>query len=450
MADKEIFEKNLGRLIHLAGPELQLPNEKKSQILEKLTAAGAAPEAVQKPEPIWRIIMKTKTRKLTSVVAAVLIIAFGIFILDKLTTPVWAIDQTIKALDKVSTIIVSGTTAYDDGTISLPFKTWIKLNDKNGNLFLRFECEREFAIVRGDTAYFRDPETNEVGIMEGATVHNLQFWYKVMEFSPWFTGKMLKTLKSIASDWQETYGKHEKTGRDCVFVECGYKKLQASFWFVFDVESKLIVEGKHWMNTNLQGPPNFYATSFVYNEEIPDEMFEFEIPEDAEVYYMEPLNAEALNAEILNRKKAGKSLKEAQNDYSDALEISWQAFDLLKEQKYTESIELFEQVYEKYSYLDIGADALMWMGVCYSEMGQHGKAIELLEKTIKEYPAFKNRLVDIYDHLGGIYLKTGQKDKALEAFKNCLRAGKDFRYPQESQCLKEAQRFIEKIEAEKK
>ena len=384
---------------------------------------------------IWRIIMKTRIRKLTSAAAAVLIIAFGMFILDKLTTPVWAIDQTIEALDKVNTIIVSGTTGYDDNSISLPFKSWIKLNDKNGNLFLRVESEREFVIVRGDTVYFRDPETNEVQIMEGATIQNLQFWYEVMEFSPWFTGKMLNILKSIASDWKETYGKHEKTGRDSVFVECSYKKLQASFWFVFDVESKLIVEGKHWTNTNLQGPPNFHATSFVYNEEIPSEMFEFEIPDDAQV---------------LDLKKVGKSLKEAQNDYSDALALAWQAFDLLKKQKYTESIEIFGQVYEEYSYLEIAPDALMWMGVCYSEMGQHGKAIELLEKAINEYPNFKNRLVDIYDHLGGIYLKTGQKDKALEAFKNCLRVGKDIRNPQESQCLKEAQRFIEKIEAEKK
>ena len=379
--------------------------------------------------------MKSKIGKLATAAVVILVVVFGISVLDKSVTPAYAIEQTIEALGKVNTIIISGTTAYDDGTISLPFKCWIKLDDSNGNLFLRVESEREFAIVQGDTVYIRYPDINEVQIMEGATIQNMQFWYEVMEFSPWFTGKMLKMLKSIASDWQETYGKHEKTGRDCVFVECSYKKLQASFWFVFDIESKLIVEGKHWTNTNLQGPPNFHATSFVYNEEISVEMFEFEIPDDAQV---------------LNLKKVGKSLEEAQNDYSDALALAWQAFDLLKKQKYAESIEIFGQVYEEYSYLEIAPDALMWMGVCYSEMGQHGKAIELLEKAIREYPNFKNRLVDIYDHLGCIYLKTGQKDKALEAFKNCLRVGKDIRNPQESQCLKEAQRFIKKIEAENK
>ncbi|MHC4395479.1 MAG: hypothetical protein ACYS1A_07460 [Planctomycetota bacterium] len=72
MADKEIFEKNLGRLIHSAGPELRMPDEKKSQILEKLTGAGAVPEA-QKPESIWRIILKSRITKLA--VAAVIIIA---------------------------------------------------------------------------------------------------------------------------------------------------------------------------------------------------------------------------------------------------------------------------------------------------------------------------------------------------------------------------------------
>ena len=271
--------------------------------------------------------------------------------------------------------------------------------------------------------------------MEGATIQNMQFWYEVMELSPWLTGKMLKMLKSIASDWQETYGKHEKTGRDSVLVECSYKKLQASFWFVFDIESKLILEGKHWMNTERQGSPNLHATNFIYNQEISEEMFEFEIPDDAQV---------------LNLKKVGKSLKEAQNDYSDALELSWQAFDLLKKQKYAESIEIFRRVYEEYSYLEIAPDALMWLGVCHAEMEQYEKGIDLFEKAIKEYPNFKNKLVDVYCHLGYTYLKTGQRDKALEAFKNCLHVGKDIRDPQESQSLKEAQRFIEKIEAEKK
>ena len=40
-----------------------------------------------KIKSIWIIIMKTKIRKLTSAAAAVLIIALGIFILDKSATP---------------------------------------------------------------------------------------------------------------------------------------------------------------------------------------------------------------------------------------------------------------------------------------------------------------------------------------------------------------------------
>jgi tetratricopeptide (TPR) repeat protein len=379
--------------------------------ISKVTAESKEIKSAKGELNVWRVIMKSRITKLASAAVIVLAIVFCTTFFDKSGTPAWGIEQTVEALEEVRTIIVSGTTVYDNGTKSLPFKCWIKLDHNNDNLFLRVESEREFAIVQGNTVYSRKPGTNRVKIMEGASIQNLQFWYKVMEFSPWLTSKMLKLLKSIANDWQETYGKDEKTGRDSVFVECSYKQLQASFWFIFDVESKLIVEAKHWMNTNRQGPPNAHVTTFVYNQEIPDEMFEFEIPKDAEVVY----DKEIREREALRQK----------------------AWKLFEDKQYANALKIYQE-----------ADSIFMVGICYDNMGEHEKAIESFKEIINQEEDFQGSLSSTYFYLGNSYMQIGEKEKAIEAFENCLRSGQGFR-DTEGFPIKNAREYIEKLKNHK-
>lgn len=364
-----------------------------------------------KPKPnIWRIIIKTKITKLAAAMVIFAVGVFGLVTLNKLTTPAWAIGQTIHALEDVQTIIISGTTVYYDSNNTpedKPFKCWIKLNDENGNLLMRVESPREIVVVQGDKVYYRRPGSKRVKIFEGHTVRNLKFWYKVMELSPWLTGKILQTLKPLADDWQEEYGKNEKTGSDCVFVKCSYKKLSASFWFVFDIESKLIVEAKHWSNQNHQGPVNLYADSFVYNQDIADETFTFEIPEGAKVVYIKYVE---------------------QRD--ELMEKGWELFE---DGQYADALKSYQE-----------ADDLFMVGICYDNMGEHEKAIESFKEIIDQEEDFQGGLSSTYFYLGNSYMQIGQKEKAIEAFENCLHSGKGFR-DTEGFPMKNAREYIEKL-----
>jgi outer membrane lipoprotein-sorting protein len=271
-----------------------------ARALEKPTKTKPAPSQPN----VWGIIMKSKTMKL----AAAAVIIIGVLI----------------AMNMLRATPISGTTVYyDSNNIPeyKPFECWIKLNDKKGDLLMRFESPREIGVVQGDKVYRHRPSSNKVTILEGQTIHNLKFWYKVMELSPWLSGEMLHTLKPLADDWQQEYGKYEKTGRDCVFVNCSYKQLSASFSFVFDVESKLIVEAKHWSDPNRKDPVNLYADNFVYNEEIPDETFNFKIPDGAKVIYQKDIER---RQELM---KKGWELFEA-GQYADALRIYQEADSL--------------------------------------------------------------------------------------------------------------------------
>ncbi len=372
---------------------------------------------------IWRIIMKSRMAKLATVTSVIFIVVFSVILLDRLTAPVWAIGQTVEALERIKTLTITGVSSYSSGSEQIPFKCWIKFGGQDGkSLSIRYECEREVVVVRDNLAFMYNPRSNDVMIFSGPKVHqNLQVWYKVRELSPWITGKMLDVLKYLADDWQETYEKGPQTGSDIVIVTCSYKPLNASFWFVVDLESKLIIEGKHWFNTNREGIPNLHADSFVYNQDVPDQIFDFRIPGDAKV---------------IN-----------QQDLEQAHTLFDKAFKLFDEDKnYSEAIEIFQQVYELYPDQNIAEESLMMIGICYGWMGNHQKAVEYFEKAVSEYPNLKGWIESTYFYLGDAYMETGQKSKALEAFRKCLTVGEGIQDPNRFP-LKHAREYIEKLES---
>ena len=307
-------------------------------------------------------------------------------------TPAWAIEQTIQALKNIQTVTITGTTVYHDSNNTpeyKPFTCWVKFGDKNGNLLMRVESPRETVVVQGDKVYYRRPGSNTVKIFEGQTIHNLKFSYKVMELSPWLSGKMLQILKPLADDWQEEYGNHKETDRDCVFVSCSYEHLSASFWFVFDIESKLIVEARHWSNPDHEEPVNSYADSFVYNEDIPDETFQFEMPEDAKVVY--------------------------EKDIDRQEELMKKGLELFRNKQYANALKVYQE-----------ADIPYMVGMCYGNMGEHEKAIESFKEEINREDDVQGSLSSTYFYLGIAYMEVGQKDRAIQAFEHCLRSGSEF------------------------
>ena len=409
MRPEENIEKLIKSLHFKASAELH--NRTLNDVLQAHEESRRTQSAKLKPN-VWRIIMKSKITKLAAAAAMIVVILIGINMLKG--TPAWAIEQTVHALKNIQTIIISGTTVYSDpNNISehKPFKCWIKLNDENGNLLMRVESPQEIIVVQGDKVYYRRPGSKRVKIFEGHTIHNLKFWYKIMELSPWLTGKILQTLKPLADDWQENFEKNEKTGQNRAFVKCSFKQLSASFWFVFDVKSKLIVEGKHWSNPNYEEPVNLYADSFVYNEDIPDEIFKFKIPDGAKVVY--------------------------RNYVEQRDELKQKAWELFKDKQYANALRIYQE-----------ADSLFMVGICYDNMGEYNRAIESFEEIIDQEEDFQGSLSSTYFYLGNSYMQIGQKAKAIEAFENCLRSGRGFR-DTEGFPMENARKYIEKLKNQK-
>jgi tetratricopeptide (TPR) repeat protein len=379
-------------------------------------------------QSIWRTIMKSRITKLAAAAVMILVAVFSITVLDKSAAPAWAIEQTVEALENIQTLVITGTDYW--GPESIPFKFWFRFSDENkGSFDMRYESEKQIIVVRGTRAWAYWSEENVVKTYENVKdsegmMRDLRIWYKIADLNPWITGKMLATLKSFADEWHQTYGKDERTGRECVFVTCSYKPLSTCFSFACDLENKLLLEGKYWRNSNRTGPPVCHAISLAYNEQISDETFDFQVPQ---------------GAKVIDR-KAQKAQQEA-----DAL---FHRGEMLFEKGQTaEAIGIYRQVHEKYPDLNVAESALMMIGICYGRLGQREQAIDAFQKSIREYGNLKGWTEPTYFYLGRAYMDTGQKDKALEAFKNCLIMGGGVRDPDKFP-LKHAREYIEKLKTQ--
>ena len=84
-----------------------------------------------------------------------------------------------------------------------------------------------------------------------------------------------------------TYGKDPTTGERRAFLTVAWLTERyngpRSIWLEFDVESKLLVSFKQWENANWEGPATLVGEKIMYSENLPDDLFEFEIPEGATV-----------------------------------------------------------------------------------------------------------------------------------------------------------------------
>ena len=370
----------------------------------------------------WRRIMGTRTAKLATA-AAVLVTAGILMTFDRFINTAWSVEQTIAAIGQIKSLQVKGTALWgpDSEPEYVDFNFWVRSPGENSEpLKMRFECEKRIVVVQGNIAYECWPDEKVVRIKHGPGIDDLKYWYKAAELSPWLTGKMLETLRLFSDDWNQATQIDPNSGKEQIIVTCSYHPSNTSFSIVIDPKTKLMLKAKLWNNLRHEGEPDVHAQTFIYNEDIPDELFEI------------PPGMNIVNEKEIEESKA----------------LFNQGEDLFhKEKKYAEAIAVYQQVYEKFPDMNIAETALMMIGVCYDWLGQPEKAIEAYLKAVSEYPNHKGWSETTYFYLGCAYLDIGQKEKALDAFEKCLVVGEGVRKPEQFP-LKDARECIDKIKAE--
>jgi len=236
---------------------------------------------------IRRQIMRNPLTKLA--VAAVLLVACltGVFLFCRTSSATWAIEQSIEAVSQYKAVIVEGfdseQTWIKAGSLELrPFKAWAVANEEQTAVEkYRHEVNGLPTITTNGTKTWRyDPQTNTVRIENRPYIAS----------ECWFGGQFLEQLKTFResaafTSWQETYGKDSQSGKQKVSLKIAWlpERLNGprSMVLEFDVESKLLTGLKQWENANWEGPATLVVEKVTYYDSLPDELFEFEIPEGA-------------------------------------------------------------------------------------------------------------------------------------------------------------------------
>jgi len=258
--------------------------EHRDKLEQELLAALTKQPRQQEHSPlvIWRTIMKSQITKLATAAVIIVIVVLSITFLDKSVTPAWAAEQTVNAFEKVNTVYyVSVYRTYRT-------ENWARRGTDGQFLMgdFREQSNGGMTTVANDKqsiTYLYNEKTNTVYIYKGVTVTT----------GSWLDMNFYRLLRDEMEDVNITRTKDEHTGKDCVSVafkipEEKYKKSAGRAGVIlFDSKTKLPVSMTIWDNENRNGKSYLEVMEIIYNPEIPEETFEFEIPEGATVIEQE-------------------------------------------------------------------------------------------------------------------------------------------------------------------
>ncbi|HUU16537.1 MAG TPA: hypothetical protein VMW72_05260 [Sedimentisphaerales bacterium] len=231
---------------------------------------------------IWRIIMKSRITKIAAAAVIITAAMLSINFLDKSVTPAYGIEQTIEAFRDVNSVYVEATNRNEKG-ISYNIRMWARRGEDGKFFFGDFRQESSYgdtvvANERENLTYCYYPSTKEVYIYEGLTE----------TIGSFLDINFFLYLQEEMKDVKMEYGKDEVPGKETVSLSFrGTEKYQKSTGkcgvIIFDLESKLPSCIKLWDNPDFQGDPFTVWTLIVYNPKVREDIFKFEIPEDATV-----------------------------------------------------------------------------------------------------------------------------------------------------------------------
>lgn len=238
----------------------------------------------QRQPHTWRIVMRSNTAKLAT--AAVVVIGIGLFvtILDHMTTPVWALDQTLAALKNVRAVYTTGRMYDPSRDRETPFEIWARpqASDPTRSGDCRYSEGDDHLCVASEAenvtyVYTRleNPKQDVVYITEGLN--------RGMYTFP--SGDMLAEFKAMAENWKEEIRRDPEAGKSYAYITFSGPQVNAAqYWLIqVDVQTKLPVRTAVWFNADRQGQPHYEFTTLEYNPDIPEGCFDFDMPAGAQV-----------------------------------------------------------------------------------------------------------------------------------------------------------------------
>ena len=224
---------------------------------------------------IWRLIMKSKITKITTAAVLIGAIFFSLTLVDESTAPVYAIEQTIQIMQTIRT-----AHAYSTNWDGSEEEIFMQINPETGEEEYYYVDKGDMLIIANpQKTYFYNKDENHVRILN--------------EHMIWSEVRITRFVEDM-KDWVQAHNgkldirnKFDKNLRKNVIRL--YLNIPAQGTFEgensiinIDPETKLPI---NFELHNQNGSKTLLVHNIEYNVQIPQGLFDFEIPEGAEVEY---------------------------------------------------------------------------------------------------------------------------------------------------------------------
>jgi hypothetical protein len=220
---------------------------------------------------IWRIIMKSRITKLAAAVVIIIAAVMATSLWERSTPTAYAVEQTVEAMRKVTTVRCVVTTITGE-----QIKMWIKVNPETGenDHYYMDSPDKTVVSTPGETYMYHKGKNVVIHLKGGGhVVSQIRFGR--------FIEDMVDAAKSI--NGQVKIKSHSVDGEKPVIllmIETDELTLESKV----DSDTKLPMS----MNLKYKGKPQpghigQSIDEMCYDLPLPEGIFEFEIPEGAEV-----------------------------------------------------------------------------------------------------------------------------------------------------------------------
>jgi len=218
--------------------------------------------------------MKARITKLAA--AAVIIVAVGLSVnlWDKSIPAAYAIEQTIEAISNTLTVHLFGRD-WNDNQVEM----WVKANEDTKEaeyFYINKIDERKLIVATPELTYYYDRESNTVRKVKGQDIHSYMRMDNVFE-----------QINEIAQDLGGTiidYRKYdEKRGQEVIVLEVISEMINLEA--LIDPETNLPISiGITKSSLDKSREILRYVDEIYYDDPVPERIFEFKIPEGAQVF----------------------------------------------------------------------------------------------------------------------------------------------------------------------
>lgn len=238
-----------------------------------LTAIQKQPRRKEQPFEIWRIIMKSRITKLATAGVIIIAVMLGLTtILEQGATPAYAIEQTIEAMQDITTVHM-----FCRDWDNRRFEMWMALNTESGLPDYCYSYCPDYEVTNISTptvSYQYNKRMNQVIVNKGKLYHFDVRFDKMFE-------DLLETAKENENNVKIYREANPVTGRKLIIVVAEENK-DSAWKFLIDPETKLPIE-MHCLKSNQPGMFIRDIDEIYFNEELPEGIFDFQIPEGAVV-----------------------------------------------------------------------------------------------------------------------------------------------------------------------